>query len=125
METIPVTTIPTVTIQVPSTSASPVSTTVAVVTSISTSTTTSTTDSTTATSHPSDEAGKLIKDMQDMSIQTNEINRLKDQIKALEDEKKLVQVMHKNETQKSNRLTHKVQKLQKDLMLKEPLTQAK
>ena len=84
-----------------------------VATSISTSATTSAINSTTTATHPSDEAGKLIKAMQDMSIQTNEINRLKEQIKSLEDEKKLVQIMHKNETQKSNRLTDKVQKLEK------------
>ena len=60
-----------------------------------------------------------------MSIQTNEINRLKEQIKILEDEKKLVQIMHTNETQKSNRLTDKVKKLEKELTLKEPFAQEK
>ena len=34
--------------------------------------------------------------MQDMSIQTTEINRLKEQVKNLEDENKLSQVMYKS-----------------------------
>lgn len=63
--------------------------------------------------------------MQDMSIQINEVNRLKDQIKSLEDEKKLAQTMHKNETQKSNRLIKRIQKLEKELTLKKPLSQEK
>ena len=108
MEAIPVTVIPTVTIVVPSTSATPVSTTVPLATIISTPTTTSATDSTTSATHPSDEAGKLIKAMQDISIQKNEINRLKEQLKSLEDEKKLVQTMHKIEVQKTNRLNEKL-----------------
>ena len=101
MEAIHVIVIPTVTTTVPSTLVVPVATTVQVATTISTSTTaatTSATDSTTTTTHPSDEASKLVKVLQDMSIQTNEINRLKEQIKILEDDKKLVQIMHKNET---------------------------
>ena len=77
------------------------------------STTTSTIGSTTIVVHPSDEASKLIKAMEDMSIQTNEINGLKEQIKILEDEKNLVQIMHKDETQKSNRLNERLQKLEK------------
>lgn len=60
-----------------------------------------------------------------MFIQRNEINRLKYQIKSLEDEKTMVQIMHKDETQKSNRLTKRIQKLEKELKLKEPLAQAK
>ena len=63
--------------------------------------------------------------MQDMSIQTNEINILKEQIKILDDEKKLAQIMYKSENQKTNRLNEKLQKLEKELTLKEPLAQAK
>ena len=36
--------------------------------------------------------------MKYISIQDNEINRLKEQIKSIEDEKKLFHIMHKNET---------------------------
>jgi len=82
--------------------------------------TTSATGST-ATTHPSDEASKLVKAMEYMSIQTIEINRLKEDMKSVEDEKKLAQIMHKNEVQKTNRLNEKIQKLKKELTLKEPL----
>jgi len=120
MEAIIVTTIPIVTTAVPSTSAIPFDTTLP-----TTLETTLVTESFIAVAHPSDEASKLIKAMHDMSIQTNEINRLKDQIKSLEDEKKLAQIMHKDETQKSNRLTERIQKLEKELTLKEPPAQEK
>lgn len=43
-----------------------------------TSATASATSSTTTAAHLSDEASKLIKAMEDMSIQTNDINRLKE-----------------------------------------------
>lgn len=126
MESIPVTVIPTVTTTIPSTLAASGATTVPTATTLpTTSTTTLVTESSIAATHPSDEASKLIKSMQDMSIQTNEINRLKDQIKSLEDEKKLAQNMHKNETHKSNRLIERIHKLEKELTLKEPLAQAK
>lgn len=121
MEAVTLTVIPAVTTIAPSASSAPLPTTLTVATSA----TTSKTDSTTTTAHPNDEAGKLIKAMQDMSIQTNEINRLKEQIKSLEDEKTLVQIMHKDETHKSNRLNERLQKLEKELTLKEPLAQAK
>ena len=64
MEAIPVTAIPTVTTTVQSTSSAPVAKSVAVATTVSTtSATTPETDSTIAATHPSDEAGKLIKSM--------------------------------------------------------------
>jgi len=72
MEAFTVTTIPTVIITVPSTSLAPLPTTLTTTTLA----TSSATDSRTTTAHPIDEEGKLIKSMQDMSIQTNEINRL-------------------------------------------------
>ncbi len=86
IETTAATTIPTVTTIIPSTlAASLAPTTPAATTLPTTSETTSATSSTIAATHPSDEASKLIKDMEDMSIQTNEINRLKEQIKGLEE----------------------------------------
>lgn len=48
-----------------------------------------------------------------------------EQMKSLQDEKKLAQIMHKNEIQKKNRLNEMTQKLEKELTLKEPLAQAK
>ena len=60
-----------------------------------------------------------------MSIQTNEINRLKEQLNNLEDEKKLAKIMHKNEEHNANRLNEKLKKLEKDLTLKEPMAKSK
>ena len=65
MEAIHVTSIPTVTTIVSYTSIAPMATTVPVATTVPS---TSATYSTTTSTHPSDEAGKLIKAMQDMSI---------------------------------------------------------
>lgn len=126
MEAVIVNIIPTFTTIVPSTLAASVATTTPVTTTLpTTSATTSAIGSIIVVAHPSNEVGKLIKALQDMSIQTNEINRLKEQIKGLEDEQKLAQIMHKNETQKSNKMTERIQKLEKELTLKEPLAQEK
>lgn len=126
MEAATATTIPIVTTVVPSTLVASLAPTAPVATTIPTgSTTTPATGSTITTTHPSDEASKLIKAIEDMSIQTTEINRLKEQIKSLEDEKKLTQIMYKNEPHKSNRLNERIQKLEKELTLKEPLAQVK
>lgn len=84
MEAVTVSTIPTVTTLVSSTLVVSAATTVPVATTLPTTlATTLVTESSTTPTHPSDGEGKLIKSMQDMSIQTNEINRLKDQIKFL------------------------------------------
>ena len=118
MEEVNVTAIP---IDLASTSVAtkfPTTTTIPVTTEVSTT-------PATTTAHANDEAGKLIKTMQDMSIQTNEINRLKEQVKILESENKLVQMMHNAETKKSNRLNDRIQNLENELKLAEPLSQAK
>ena len=109
-EVVPIIVIPTITTVVPSTLVESLAPSVPLATTLTvTSTTTSATESFTTVAQPSDEVGKLVKAMQEMSIQTNEINRLKEQFKILEDEKKLVQIMHKNEIQKTNRLTEKLE----------------
>lgn len=101
-EAVPVTVIPVVNTVVPSTLVESLAPTVPMATTLLvTSATTSTTKSSTTAVQPTDEASKLIKSMQDMYIQTNEINRLKEQLKILEDEKKLAKIMHKNEDQSS------------------------
>jgi len=46
-------------------------------------------------------------------------------MKSLEDEKKLAQIMHKNEVRKTNKLNENIGKLEKELTLKEPLAQVK
>jgi len=64
--------IPIVTIAVPSTLAASLAHTAPLTTSLP-----SVTSSTTVATQPSDEASKLVKAMEDMSIQTTKINRLK------------------------------------------------
>ena len=78
-----------------------------------TSSTTSITEFSTTTAQHSDDASKLVKEMQDMSIQTNEINRLKEQIKNLEDAKNLAQINAMNEEQNAKRLNEQLKKLGK------------
>ena len=46
--------------------------------------------------------------MEDISIQKTHINKLKEKVKSLEDEKKLVEVMHQAEKQKANRLNDRI-----------------
>jgi len=48
---------------------------------------------TTSTTQLGDEARKLLKEIEYMSIQTKEINKLKEQITNLGDAKKLAQIM--------------------------------
>jgi len=90
LETTTATAIPTVTTTVSSTletslaPTSPLATTLPTVT-----TSTSATGSTTVATHKSDVASKLVKAVEDMSIQTTEINKLKEKITSVEDEKKL------------------------------------
>ena len=72
MEAIHVTTIPTVTTAVPSTLAASLATSVSIAIALpTTSATTSAIESSSAAAKPSDEAGKLVKAMQEIPIQTN------------------------------------------------------
>ena len=75
-----------------------------------TSSTTSTTESSTSVVQQSYEAKKLIKAMEYMSIQNNEINRLKEKIKNLEDAKKLAQINAETEGQKAKSSSEKLKK---------------
>ena len=63
--------------------------------------------------------------MEDMSIQNNEINRLKEKIKNLKDAKNLEQVNAKAEEQKAKRLSEQLKKLEIELTLKEPMAHIK
>ena len=65
-----------------------------------TSSTTSATESSRTTSHPTDESRKLVKAMEEMSLKTSEINRLKQMVENLEDQKKLAQINAKNHEKK-------------------------
>ena len=60
-----------------------------------------------------------------MSLQTNEINKLKKVINNLEDTKKLAQINAKTHEQRANRLNTKSKNLQKYLTLKEPIPYVK
>ena len=91
-EEIPVTMIHVVTTAIPSTLVESLAPRVPMATTLPV---TSLTTSTTTAQH-SNEASKLVKAMQDMSIQSNEIKRLKEQLKILEYEKKVAKLMHKN-----------------------------
>ena len=90
-----------------------------------TSSTTSATEPSTSTVQLTDEASKLFKAMEEMSLQTNEINRLKKVIDNLEDTKKLAQINAKTHEQRANKLNVELKNLQKDLTLKEPMSYVK
>jgi len=81
--------------------------------------------STSAKSTSRDEEKKLIKDMEDMSIQTTDMNKFKEKVRSLETNYKLAKIMHKNEVQKSTRMSERLKAMEKDLTLKEPLGEAK
>lgn len=97
LETTTANIIPTVTTTIPSTLVASLVPTAPLATTLPTAiSSTSVIGSTTTVAQPSDEASKLVKAMEDMSIQTIEINRLNEHIRSLKDEKKLAQIMHKN-----------------------------
>ena len=103
MEAVPITAIPIASTSAPFATSAPLSTSIPATTAIPMPTEVLATTPTTTTiavpiAHHIDEARKLIKEMHDMSIQTTKINRLKEQVKNIEDENKLAQVMHNDET---------------------------
>jgi len=126
LETCTANVIPTATTAVPSTLATSLAPTAPLATTLPAATTsTSATSLTTVAAQPGDEARKLVKAMEYMSIQTIEINKLKEKITSLENDNRLNQIMHKEEVQKSTRLTERMKSLEKELTLKEPLGQVK
>jgi len=86
----PTTFIPIVTTVVPSTLAASLVPTAPMAIALPASTPT-----TLATGYTGDEANKLVKEMEEMSIQTTEMNKLKEKVTNLETNYKLVQSMHK------------------------------
>ena len=90
-----------------------------------TSSTTSATESSTISAQHSEEDSKIVKAMEDMSLQTSVINRLKKVIDNLEDTKKLAQINAKTHEQRNNRLNVELKNLQQDLTLKEPMSYVK
>ena len=85
--------IPMVTTVVPSTLAKELAPKVPLATAVPvTSSTTSATESSTIAAHPSYKASKLVKSMEKMSLQTSDINRLKNMVDNLENTNKLAQI---------------------------------
>ena len=84
-----------------------------------TSSTISATESSTTTLQPTDESTQLVKAMEEMSLKTNEINKLKNMIENIEKTNKSTQVNAKIHEQNANRLSEEVKKLQKELTLKD------
>ena len=76
-----------------------------------TSSTTSATKSSTTAAHPTDEASKLVKAMEEMSLQKNKINRLKNMVDNLENTNNLAQINSKTHEQKSIRVNEELKKL--------------
>jgi len=59
--------------------------------------------------------------MEEMSIQANELKKLREQVTSLETNCKLAQIQHKKETQRNRRMVERIKALEKDLTLQEPL----
>ena len=105
LENAPTTIIPTATTVVPSTLAESLAPIPLMATTLPAST--SATGSTTS-AQPGDEASRLVKAMKDMSIQTTEMNKLKEKVTSLETNYKLAQIMHKEEVQKETRMNERI-----------------
>lgn len=90
-----------------------------------TSSTTSATESSTTTLQPTDESSQLVKEMEEMSLKTNEINRLIKIIENLEKTNKSTQIDAKIHEQNAHRLSEEVKKLQKELNLKDRISYIK
>ena len=90
-----------------------------------TSSTASITESSTTTVQPTNEAIKIVKAMEEMSLKTNEINRLTKMVENLENSNKLAQINAKTHEQNAIRLNEELNKLQKELTLKEKISYIK
>jgi len=106
------TVIPTVTTVVPSTLAATLAPTAPMATALSTSAQTTSAAGSTAAASTSEEANRLVKTMKEMSIQTNEMNKL-EKVSSLETDCKLAQIMHKEEQQKAARMNERIKSLEK------------
>lgn len=62
--------------------------------------------------------------MEEMSIQTTEMNRLKEKVTNIETDCRLAQIMHK-EQQKATRMNERIKILEKELTLSKPIGKAK
>ena len=73
----------------------------------------------------SDASDKLVKSMEDMSIQGEEIKKLQEEVKNLQEMKSMFQASHQAEMHKSQRLSQKLQQLEKETAMEKTLAQAK
>lgn len=111
----PATVIPTVTIVVPSTLETSLAPIAPMATTLPTSIPTTSATGSTATGSTGDEANRLVKAMEEMSIQTTEMNRLKEKVTNLETYYKIAQIMRKEEQQKCTRMNERIKNLKKEL----------
>jgi hypothetical protein len=91
-----------------------------------------TTEASTSTKIPStipvqvsDASDKLVKSMEDMSIQGEEIRKLQEEVKNLQELKSMFQASHQEEMHKSQRLSQQLQQLEKETAMEKTLAQAK
>lgn len=73
----------------------------------------------------SDASEKLVKSMEDMSLQGEEIRRLQEEIENLQKVKSMFQSSYNTEMHKSQRLAQEIQKLQKETAMAKTLLEAK
>lgn len=59
--------------------------------------------------------------MKEMSVHTTELKKIKEQVTSLENNCKLAQIWHKEETQRNLRMAERIKSLDKDLTLQELL----
>ena len=114
------TTIPTVTTTVPSTVAASLAPTAPPTIALPI-----TTESMKNVGTSTEKATKLVKAMEDMSIQAIELKRLKEKVACLETDCKLAQIQQREETQKALRMGEKIKVLVKYLTLQKPLGHTK
>jgi len=119
LATTPKTMIPTVSMTVPSTLATSLAPTTPPTTALPI-----TVDSTSA-STSTEKIAKLVKAMEEMTIQATELKTLKEKVSSLEIDYKLEQIQQKEEERKSQRMGERIKFLEKDLTLQQPLEQIK
>jgi hypothetical protein len=73
----------------------------------------------------SDASEKLVKSMEDMSLQGEENIKLQEEVKKLQELKSMFQATHHAEMHKSQRLSQQLQQLHKEIVMEKTLAQAK
>jgi DNA repair ATPase RecN len=70
-------------------------------------------------------SNKLVKSMEDMSVQGEEIGKLREEVKSLQDLKSMFQSSYNTKINKSQRLSQEIQKLQNETIMAKTLSEAK